>query len=240
MKDICKKCYSKCLCGNIYCNTCSLECEKCGRKVCNICSAKCICDIAVFCDECLKQNNETVLMHDCLYFINDISTFDKKKTRSKISYNVNDNFEVKLYVNNINRLSKLLIGFTDNGSFEENDDKNITNIYVLNLINGKKFSSENNNEESLFDMNEIKDENVCIYLMIKDKKIFFKINNSEYKSGFDLTLTNDQYWIYIEKINSEINYDNQNNSNNYTNSEFISDDSSLGSSKVKFIYAKKI
>ena len=240
MKDICKKCYSKCLCGNIYCNSCSLECEKCGRKVCNICSAKCICDIAVFCDECLKQNNETVLMHDCLYFINDISTFDKKKTRSKISYNVNDNFEVKLYVNNINRLSKLLIGFTDNGSFEENDDKNITNIYVLNLINGKKFSSENNNEESLFDMNEIKDENVCIYLMIKDKKIFFKINNSEYKSGFDLTLTNDQYWIYIEKINSEINYDNQNNSNNFTNSEFISDDSSLGSSKVKFIYAKKI
>ena len=75
--------------------------------------------------------------------------------------------------------------------------------------------------------------------MIKNKKLFFKVNNSEYKSGFDLT--KDEYWIYLEKINSEINnYSNQNNSNNFTNSEFISDDSSLGVPKVKFIYAKKI
>ena len=239
MKDICKNCFAKCLCGNIYCNTCSLECEKCGRRVCNICSAKCICDIAVFCDECLKQNTETVLMHDCLYFINDTSIFDKKKTRSKISLNVNDNFEIKLYANNINRLSKLLIGFTDNGLFGENDDKNITNIYVINLINGKKFSSENNVEEALFDMNIIKDENICVYLMVKDKKLFFRINNSEYKSGFDLV--KDAYWIYLEKINTEINNpSNQNNSNNFTNSEFISDDSSIGGPRVKFIYAKKI
>ena len=88
-------------------------------------------------------------------------------------------------------------------------------------------------------MNLIKDENICVYLMIKNKKLFFKVNNSEYKSGFDLT--KDEYWIYLEKINSEINnYSNQNNSNNFTNSEFISDDSSLGVPKVKFIYAKKI
>lgn len=239
MKNICKNCYAKCLCGNTYCNTCSLECEKCGKRVCNICSGKCVCDIAVFCDECLKQNMECVLLHDCLYFINDIATFDKKKTRSKISFNVNDNFEIKLYVNNINRLSKLLIGFTDNGLFQENDDKIISNIYAINLINGNKFCSENNVEESCFDMNLIKDENICVYLMIKNKKLFFKVNNSEYKSGFDLT--KDEYWIYLEKINSEINnYSNQNNSNNFTNSEFISDDSSLGVPKVKFIYAKKI
>ena len=178
-------------------------------------------------------------MHDCLYFINDVSIFDKKKTRSKISLNVNDNFEIKLYANNINRLSKLLIGFTDNGLFGENDDKNITNIYVLNLINGKKFSSENNVEEALFDMNVIKDENICVYLMVKDKKLFFRINNSEYKPGFDLA--KDAYWIYLEKINTEINNpSNQNNSNNFTNSEFISDDSSIGGPRVNFIYAKKI
>ena len=142
-------------------------------------------------------------------------------------------------MNNINRLSKLLIGFTDNGLFQENDDKIISNIYAINLINGNKFCSENNVEESCFDMNLIKDENICVYLMIKNKKLFFKVNNSEYKSGFDLT--KDEYWIYLEKINSEINnYSNQNNSNNFTNSEFISDDSSLGVPKVKFIYAKKI
>ena len=239
MQNICKNCCSKCLCGNIYCNTCSLECEKCGKRICNNCSGKCVCDIAVFCDDCLKQNTETVLMHDCLYFINDSSTFDKKKTRSKSSFNVNDNFEIKIYITNINRLSKLLVGFTDNGVFSENEEKEISNIYVINLINGKKLSSENKKEEPFFDMNLIKEDNICVYLMVKNKKLFIKINNSEYKSGFDLT--KDEYYVYLEKINSDnISISNPNNSNNNTNSEFISDDFSLGSPKVKFIYAKKL
>ena len=122
--DICKNCYSKCLCGNVYCDICSLPCDKCSRRICNICSYKCICDIAVFCDECLKQNNDTVLLHDCLYFINNISIFDKKKTRSKKSFNINnDNVEIKLYINNFSNLAKLLVGFTDNGNFEENSEK---------------------------------------------------------------------------------------------------------------------
>ena len=63
--------------------------------------------------------------------------------------------------------------------------------------------------------------------MIKNKKLFFKRNNTEYKSGFDLT--KDEYWIYNEKLISEVNfYSNQNNSNNCIISKFITDDSSLG------------
>ena len=237
--DICKNCCSECLCGNIFCNTCSLECEKCGRRVCNNCSAKCVCDIAIFCNECLKQNNETVLMHDCLYFINDSSIFDKKKTRSKIPFNINDNSEIKLYVSNISKLSKLFIGLTDNGFFKENAEEEISNIYVINLINGKKFSSEINIEESFIDKNYIKEENITVYLMIKNKQLLFKINDSEYKTTFDLS--KEQYWIYLEKINSDNNsISKQNNSNNNTNSELISDDFNQGIPKIKFIYAKSI
>ena len=237
--DICKNCCSECLCGNIFCNTCSLECEKCGRRVCNNCSAKCVCDIAIFCNECLKQNNETVLMHDCLYFINDSSIFDKKKTRSKISFNINNNSEIKLYVSNISKISKLFIGLTDNGFFKENAEEEISNIYVINLINGKKFSSEINIEESFIDNNYIKEENITVYLMVKNKQLLFKINDSEYKAAFDLS--KEQYWIYLEKINSENNsISKQNNSNNNTNSELISDDFNQGIPKIKFIYAKSI
>ena len=237
---ICKHCCSKCLCGNIYCNTCSLECEKCGRRICNNCSAKCVCDIAIFCNECLKQNNETVLMHDCLYFINNSPIFDSKKIRSKIAFNINNNFEIKLFIKNINKLSKLFIGLTDNGIFQENAEEEISNIYVINLINGKKFSSEIRIEEEFIDISSIKEENISVYLMVKNRQLFFKINNNDYIPAFDLI--KNEYWVYVEKRNSDSNnsISNQNNSNNNTNSELISDDFNLSNSKIKFIYAKII
>ena len=246
--NICKNCWAECLCGNIYCNICSLECEKCRRRICNNCSAKCYCDIAVFCNECLKQNTETVLMHDCLYFINNKSVFDQKKTRSKISFNINNNFEIKLYITNINKLTKLLIGFTDNGNFKENTDEEIYNIYVVNLINFKKFPPAKKSENSFsIDLNSIKEENITFYLMIKNKQFLFKINEGEYKYVCDLT--KDDYWVYLEKINDENNnsnnnissHNNTNNSNeNKTNSELTNDYFNQGIPKIKFIYNKLI
>ena len=76
--------------------------------------------------------------------------------------------------------------------------------------------------------------------MIKNKQLFFKINEGEFKYAFDLI--KNEYWVYIDKINSEnnINNSNHNNSNNNTNSELISDDFNLNASKIKFIYAIKI
>ena len=234
-KNICKNCSSKCLCGNTYCNLCSLECEKCNRRCCNICSSKCICEVAVFCNDCLKQNNETVLLHDCLYFMNNNSIFDKKKIRSKNSFSVNDNIEAKFYISNYNKCLNLLIGITDNGTFEENCEEEIKNIFVINLLNGDKISTENGNEKFL-DIE--KEENLCVYIMIKEKKLLFKINEGEYKYAFDLI--KDEYWFYAEKNEIENSMTNKiqplSNINN-TNSDLISEDFSC---KIKFIYAKKI
>ncbi len=75
--------------------------------------------------------------------------------------------------------------------------------------------------------------------MIKNKQLLFRINDSEYKTAFDLS--KEQYWIYLEKINSDNNSISKlNNSNNNTNSELISDDFNQGIPKIKFIYAKSI
>ena len=235
-KNICKNCSSKCLCGNNYCNLCSLECEKCGGRCCNKCSSKCICEVAIFCNNCLKQSNETVLSHDCLYFINNNSIFDKKKTRSKISFSVNDNFEVKFFVINYNKCSKILIGFTDNGKFEENTDEEVNNIFTININNGNKISTESG-EEKFMDVFWEKEENICVYFKIKDKKLFIKINEGEYELAYELL--KDEYWIYIEKNSIENNTNStiQIHLDNNTNSELISEESS---SKVKFIYLKKL
>ena len=227
------------LCGNNYCNLCSLECEKCNKRCCNICSSKCICEVAVFCNDCLGQNNEAVLLHDCLYFMNNSSIFDKKKIRSKnpFSFSINGNIEAKFCILNYNKCSKLLIGITDNGTFEENCEDEIKNIFVLNLLNGNKISTENGNAK--FMENDIeKEENLCVYIMIKDMKLLFKINDREYKYAFDLI--KDEYWFYAEKneIENSMNSKIQVLSNiNNTNSDLISEDHSC---KIKFIYVKKI
>ena len=235
-KNVCKNCSSKCLCGNIFCNSCSLECEKCGGRACNQCSSKCDCEMALFCNKCINQNTETVLMHDCLYFINNNSVFDKKKTRSKISFSTNKDFEAKFFVVNYPKCSKLLIGLTDNGTFEENCLDEVSNIYVLNLINGDKISSEKG-EEKFIDINWEKEENFCVYVMVKNKQLLFKVNDGEYKNGFNLTKEN--YWFYIEKNMIENNTSStiQLNLNSNTNSEVINEESSP---KIKFIYVRKI
>ena len=235
-KNICRNCSSKCFCGNNYCNLCSYECEKCGRRTCNKCLSKCVCEVAVFCKDCINQNTETVLMHDCLYFINNNSVFDKKKTRSKISFNINDNFEAKFFIININKCSKLLVGLTDNGKFEENCMEDVNNIFALNLINGNKVTNQND-EEKFIDIDWEKEENLNVYIKVYNKQLFFKVNNSDYKNGFNLT--NDEYWFYIEKNINENNTNNivQLHLNNNTNSDLISEDFS---SKVKIIYVIKI
>jgi hypothetical protein len=192
--------------------------------------------MALFCDTCIKQNIETVLMHDCLYFINNNSVFDKKKTRSKISFSINKDFEAKFFVINYPKCSKLLIGLTDNGTFEENCLDEVNNIFVLNLINGDKMSSEKG-DEKFININWEKEENFCVYVMVKNKQLWFKVNNGEYKNGFNLT--KDNYWFYIEKNNAENNTNStiQLHLNNNTNSEVINEEYS---SKIKFIYVRKI
>ena len=66
-----------------------------------------------------------------------------------------------------------MIGLTDNGTFEENCLDEVSNIYVLNLINGDKISSEKG-EEKFIDINWEKEENFCVYVMVKNKQLWFK------------------------------------------------------------------
>lgn len=74
------------------------------------------------------------LLHDCLYFSNNSLVFDKKRIKSKISFEIKDNIEAKFYVMNINRCSKFLIWVTDNGNFEEDSEEDVKNIYGVDLI----------------------------------------------------------------------------------------------------------
>ena len=129
-----------------------------------------------------------------------------------------------------------MIGLTDNGTFEENCLDEVNNIFVLNLINGDKMSSEKG-DEKFININWEKEENFCVYVMVKNRQLWFKVNNGEYKNGFNLT--KDNYWFYIEKNNAENNTNStiQLHLNNNTNSEVINEEYS---SKIKFIYVRKI
>jgi hypothetical protein len=168
--------------------------------------------------------------------MNNTSIFDKKKTRSKLSLSINDNFEAKLHILNYNKCSKLLIGLTDNNSFEENCGDEINNIYAINLISGEKISTENGAEKCM-DVDWEKEENLCVYLMVKNKQLFFKINEGEYKYAFNLL--KDEYWLYADKNNVENSTSNMIQIHLYdnTNSDLISEDFSC---KIKYIYVRKI
>ena len=165
--------------------------------------------------------------------MNNNSIIDKKRTRSKKSFclSIDHNIEAKFFIINDNKCSKLLIGITDNVTFE------IKNIYAINLLNGEKISTENGNEKFM-ENNIEKEENMCVYIMIKGKELLFKINDGEYKHAFDLI--KDEYWFYAEKYDIENSMSNKiqelSNINNM-NSDLISEEFLC---KFKFIYVKKI
>ena len=70
----------------------------------------------------------------------------------------------------------MLIGVTDNKNFEENCQEDVNNIYVLNLINGDKISTQNK-IDNFMEIKWAKEDNICVFIMIKDKKLFFKVND---------------------------------------------------------------
>ena len=95
--------------------------------------------------------------------------------------------------------------------------------------------NDNKNEgEKFIKIDLKKDDNICVYIMIKDRKLFFKINNGEYKMANELV--KEEYWFYAMKNMNDNNKTNniiQSSLNvNNTNSELISEDYS---SKIKFI-----
>ena len=105
-----------------------------------------------------------------------------------IPNNLNIEAKFSVLMNDTSDKSFLLIGIIDK---EENG-----NIFAVNVNNGNKFSSSKG-FESFFDFDDIKKGTNYIYVMIKENKLFFKVNESIYKWAFDLNKSSN-FWFYVE------------------------------------------
>ena len=115
---------------------------------------------------------------------------------------MNKSFEAKFFLEKKNTEDKSLIGISDldeNMLLNEIKEEYI-DIWALEIQSGQKYSKEKKYE--IFFDNEIKEKDF-IYMMLKDDKLFFKINNGEYKCAFNLKKK--VYYIYLENINEKNN-----------------------------------
>ena len=197
-KTICKECYIQCFqCKSVICKKCSKKCSNCNNRICSKCQYKCICGMVIFCGKCLLSNEE-LCPHECTQFINDSSIFNSIKTRS--IKKLNKNFEAKFFLDKKSSKGRTLIGVTDmdENLFENDTREEILGIWTLVLGSGEKYSSEKKLESYLD--SDVKEKDF-IYIMKKDDKLFFRINNDEYKLAFNLP--KNDYFIYLENINEK-------------------------------------
>ena len=196
-KKPCLICSSKCgNCNNIFCKECSKLCKNCEKVTCIKCSCECICD-KYFCLKCISQN-EIIYPHECIYFSNNCAITDSKKIISlnHIPNNLNIEAKFSVLMTDISDKSFLLVGITDNNQIEKENDNIKKNIFAVNVNNGNKFSSIKG-FESFLDFDEIKKGINFVYIMIKENKLFFKVNESIYKWAYDLDKKS-IYWFFVE------------------------------------------
>ena len=202
---VCKNCFTQCpQCNSILCkneNTCINKCSNCENKLCNkCCQYKCTCGMYNYCGKCLLSNEE-LCPHQCtkFFFGNEVGDMSKNTnlnfSKIKSLLKLKSNFEAKFYLEKKSNKGRTLIGLTDiNENILENDEGN---VWTLVIGSGEKYSSEKKLEKFLDnDVNE-KD---FIYIMKKNGKLFFRINNDEYKLAYELKDDVD-YFIYIENTN---------------------------------------
>ena len=196
-KKPCFICFSKCVnCSKIFCRDCSNICQNCTNISCINCSYECICE-KYFCVKCISLK-EIIYPHDCIYFLNNCAITDSKKIISLKKIHINFNIEAKFSVlmTDISDKSFLLVGIIDDNTNKERNDKENSLIFAMNVNNGNKFSSKKG-FESFLDFDDIKEGINYVFIMIKEKKLFFKINESIYKWAYDLDKKRN-YWFYIE------------------------------------------
>ena len=213
-KKLCNKCSFLCNnCSNNHCKKCSSLCKGCNNSTCIKCSSECICEKEKFCNKCM-QKNEIIYSHNCVYFLNNCSITESKKTRSlkKIPNKLNIEAKFSIFMNDVSDKSFLFLGITDNNNFEDNSKDEIKNIFAVNVNNGDKYCSEKGFEDFL-DFENINKGFNEVYVMIKEYKLFFKINKSIYKWAYELKKKTN-YWFYFEN--------------------------NINGSTAKFLYAKKI
>ena len=188
-KKPCIICSSKCNnCANDFCKECCNICQNCKKRSCIKCTYECICE-KTFCLKCIGKN-EIIFPHECIYFLNNCAITDSKKIHSltKIPNNLNIEAKFSCLMTDISDKSFLLLGITDK---EEEG-----NIFTINVNNGNKFSTKKG-FESFLDFEDINKGINFVYVMIKENKLFFKINESIYKYAYDLDKKSN-FWLYIE------------------------------------------
>ena len=200
--NMCKNCYINCpLCNAIICKndkTCLKKCSNCEKELCSkCCQYKCTCGLFNYCQKCLLLNIE-LCPHQCTQFFNqdkikDNSNFTKTKSLIKLK----SNFEAKFFLEKKSNKGRTLLGLTDIcENILENDEGN---VWTLVVGSGEKYSTEKKLEKFL---NNDANEGDFIFIRKKNGKLFFRINNDEYKMAYELSNERD-YYIYLENTNNK-------------------------------------
>jgi hypothetical protein len=142
--------------------------------------------------------------------MNDSPAFSSSKSRSKHPI-PKVNFEAKFYIEKC-KSRTLLIGITDNPSYEVDSATFIDNIWVFKPSTGEKYSSKQGSEKYI---NCISKEQDFLYVIKIQNDVYFKLNYEEAPIAFTLGKYQD-YYFYIEN------------------------DSPFEHTKIVFIYLRKI
>ncbi len=107
------------------------------------------------------------------------------------------NFEAKFFLEKKSSKGRTLIGLTDlsENLFESDEYK----VWTFVIGSGEKYSTEKKLEK-FFDNDA--NEGDFIFIMKKNGKLFFRINNDEYKLAYELKNEGD-FFIYLENTNSK-------------------------------------
>jgi hypothetical protein len=211
-ESACKDCQSQCKkCKNYFCNNCSLNCDNCNDFTCSTCVYKCVCDLLIFCEKCLLDSNP-IGPHNCVLWMNDSPDFTGIKSRSKLP--LPRNFEAKVYLEKFHS-ENLLVGITDNNTFNEDSISFVDNIWCFKARTGQKYSTKNSLQPYYEKETRERD---FIIIAVKNDNLYFRVNFDENPPAFQLP-PNKSYYLYVE-----------NDSGNTLE----------GGVKVKFVYIRKI
>ena len=198
---MCKNCFINCpQCNLLFCkkeNTCIKKCSNCENILCsNCCQYKCTCGMFNYCGKCLLLNKE-LSPHQCTKFDSQENEDIIKLTKTKSLMKLKPNFEAKFFLEKKSNKGRTLLGLTD--IYENILDNDDGNVWTLVIGSGEKYSTEKKLEQFL--VNDV-NEGDAIFIRKKDGKLFFRINNDEYKLAYELNNDGD-FFIYIENTNTK-------------------------------------
>jgi hypothetical protein len=134
--------------------------------------------------------------HDCVLFINNKSVFRTNRTRSKIV--LPQSFEAKFYIKKMNS-KNVLIGLTDNPTFEDESISLVDNVWLYKPFTGEKYSSLAGTESFIKPAKE-KD---FIIIRKEDWEVYFSVNYQSPLLAYNLKGNNwkQEFYFYLENDN---------------------------------------